>query len=579
MDREKADAVIKGGRLVNVNTGEVQPDVDVAVKAGRVIIIGNASHTIGEETQIIDGSGYYLVPGLLDGHMHIESSMITVTQFARAVVRNGTTGVFVDPHEIANVLGLAGVRLMLDESRNLPLKVYVGAPSCVPALPGLEDAGAVIGPAEIREMMRWDGVLFLGEMMNFPGVLAGEPSVHGELQATLEADRVITGHYAVPEIELGLQAYAAAGISSCHESTRAADVLARLRLGMYPMMREGSAWRDLKATLKAITERRIDTRHAMIVSDDTHPHTLIELGHLNHIVRRAIEEGINPITAIQMATINVAEYYRVNHDLGSISPAKCADIIFVKDLTQMQVDKVMVDGVIVAEGGRVLYDLPAFDYPEFAQRSVHLKAPLEAENFLIRAPSKDGSVTVRVMEVIEAQVGTRHLQVTMPLRSGLISAAVEKDIAKVACVERHKGSGTIGLGFVKGLGFKGGAVASTVAHDSHNLLIVGMNDVDMAIAANKLAECGGGSIVVRDGQVSALVPLPIAGLVSDRPVEEVDQKIRELEQAWKELGCHMVSPFMTVALLSLPVLPELRLTNRGLVDTLTFQPVDLIVTA
>lgn len=575
--REKADLVVRGGRLVNVHTAEIQEGVDVAVKAGRVLLVGQVEHTVGDETQIIDAGGYYLLPGLIEGHVHIESSMITPTQFARAVVPHGTTTVFIDNHELANVLGMDGIKQMMKEAQNLPLKIYLAMPSCVPALPGFEDAGAVIGPAEIDEAMTWERVVGLGEMMNMPGVLNADETVHAMLRATLRAGKVVTGHYSIPETERGLQAFIAAGITSCHESTRKEDALAKLRLGMYVMLREGSAWHDLKETIRAITETGVDSRHAMMITDDTHPDTLINMGHMNHLVRRAIEEGLEPVPAVQMATINVAEYFRLGGDLGSISPGKCADIILVQDLNEMRVDKVLVDGVLVAEGGRMSVELPEFSYPDSARHSVHLQLPLTEDDFIIRVRDGASSVAVRVIEVLGGQVVTRHLQVERPVVDGTVAASVSDDLAKLASVERHKGTGQIGLGFVKGFRLLAGAVASTIAHDSHNLLIVGTNDADMAFAGNRLAESGGGMIAVRDGEVLALVPLAIAGLMSQEPVEVVNEQVQALAQAWKDLGCDLVSPFMTMSILALPVIPELRITNRGLVDTVHFTPVEAMV--
>ncbi|MGB9793042.1 MAG: adenine deaminase [Thermacetogeniaceae bacterium] len=573
--RIPADTVIRGGRVVNVFTGEILP-WDIAIKGERICSVGDVSHTIGPSTEVIDASGYYLCPGFLDGHVHVESSMVSITQFARAVLPLGTTGIFMDPHEIANVLGIDGVRLMLEEGLQLPLKVMATMPSCVPAAPGFEDAGAAFGPEEIAAAMQWPGICGLGEMMNFPGVLAGAPEVHGELRATLEAGKPITGHYSMPGDFQGIAAYAAAGIRSDHEAILKEDALNRMRLGIYAKMREGSAWHDVAATVKSLTETGIDSRRAILVSDDVHPETILTTGHLNHVVRRAISEGLSPIRAIQAVTINTAECFRVDHELGAIAPGRFADILFLKDLARVKVDKVMVDGKIIAAGGKLLIDLPDFAYPDFARNSVHLREPLKPEHFRIAAPAGKSSVKVRAMGVIEASVLTRHLTVEVPVVDGRLEASPAHDLAKAAVIERHGRNGGIGLGFVKGFGFQGGAVASTVAHDSHNLLIVGMNDEDMALAGNALAECGGGMVAVRDGKVLALLPLPIAGLMSDRPVEEVAGQVEKLRRAWEALGCHLVSPFMTMALLSLPVLPELRLTNRGLVDTVEFKFVDLI---
>lgn len=577
MGREQADLVVRGGSLVNVHTAEILGGVDVAVKAGRVALVGQAEHMIGQATEVMDASGYYLLPGLIEGHVHIESSMITPTQFARAVLPHGTTAVFIDNHELANVLGVGGIRQMMEECQGLPLKIYLAMPSCVPALPGLEDAGAAIGPTDVDEAIRWEYVAALGEMMNMPGVLSGDENVHAMIAATLKAGKVVTGHYSIPETERGLQGYVASGISSCHESTRKEDALAKLRLGMYVMLREGSAWHDLKDTIRAITETGVDSRHAMMITDDTHPDTLVNVGHLNHVVRRAIEEGLDPVRAVQMATINVAEYFRLGHDLGSISPGKCADIIFVQDLGDMRVDKVLVDGFLVAEGGKMVVDLPPFDYPGSFRHSVRLPRPLIEEDFHVRAPDGAQGVQVRVIEVSEAQVVTKHVQMQRPVDGGFVTASAAEDLAKIASVERHRGTGQIGLGFVRGFRFESGAVASTIAHDSHNLLILGTNDSDMAFAGNTLVETGGGMVAVRNGQVLALVPLPIAGLMSQEPVEDVNEQVKGLARAWKELGCDLESPFMTMSILALPVIPELRITNRGLVDTVEFTPVELFV--
>lgn len=573
-----AQMVIKGGKLINVNTGEIIPNIDIAITHGRIALVGDASHTIGPDTQVIDAQGYYISPGFMDGHIHVESSMMTVGEYARAVLPHGTTTIFMDPHEIANVLGMQGVKLMIEESRSLPLRTYVAMPSCVPAAPGFEDTGASIGPEDIREAMKWDEVIGLGEMMNFPGVIFGDDFIHQELQATLEANKIVTGHFSIQETGIDLNAYIAAGIRCCHESVRAEDALAKMRLGMYAQLREGSAWHDVKETIKSITENSIDTRYATLVSDDTHPNTLITLGHLDHVVRRAIEEGVNPITAIQMVTINVAQCFGVDRDLGTISPGRWADILLISDLTKVKVEKVIVNGELVAEAGQMLVEIPKVEYPDTAKNTINLAKELEAKDFIIDAPnSKMNQVKVRVIEVVEAKVGTYSREAILSVEKGVVLNDIDQDIIKAAVIERHRGTGSMGKGFVKGFNIKEGAVASTVAHDSHNLLILGTNDEDMALAGNTLAKAGGGMVAVKNGEVIALLPLPIAGLMCQEPAEVVAKKVEELDLAWKELGCHMVSPFMTMALIALAVLPELRLTNKGLVDTINFQFVDLFL--
>ena len=530
-----ADLVIKGAKLVNVHTAEIIPDTDVAVVSGRIALVGDATHTIGPETVIIDASGLYLTPGFMDGHLHVESSMVTVTGFARAVLPHGTTSIFMDPHEIANVLGLEGVHLMHDEGKSVPLRVFTTIPSCVPAAPGFEDTGASIGPSEVREAMKWEGVVGLGEMMNFPGVLTIDENVHEIIRETLSAGKVVTGHYAMPETAKGLQAYIASGVTSCHESVRAEDALAKMRLGMYAMLREGSAWHDVKETIRAVTETNIDTSLCILCSDDTHPDTLLERGHLNHVILRAIQEGVNPTRAIQMATINTARYFGVDTDLGSIAPGKYADMLLLSDLARVTVKQVFIGGVPVAENGQILVDLPTPKYPHAVRQSVHLANVLEERDFHISAPAGKEQVIVRVIQVEEVQTVTKQRLTKMPVIDGHIQADAALDIAKIAVFERHSGQGGNALGFVNGLGLKAGAVASTVAHDSHNLLIVGTNDADMAVAGNILAEHGGGMVAVNDGEVLALVELPIAGLMSDRPVEEVAASVAALSAAWRKL--------------------------------------------
>ncbi|WP_308895247.1 adenine deaminase [Candidatus Desulfosporosinus nitrosoreducens] len=578
--REPADTVIRNARLVNVNTAEIVSGVDVAITQGRIALVGDASHTIGETTQIIDVKGHYITPGFMDGHIHVESSMLSVKEYARAVIPHGTTAIFMDPHEMANVLGMDGVRLMIEDGRNVPLRVYTAMPSCVPAAPGFEDTGAELGPKEIEEAMTWNEVVGLGEMMNFPGVIKGNSAIHQELQATLNANKTITGHYSLPETGAGLNAYVAAGVRCCHESVRMEDALAKMRLGMYAQLREGSAWHDLKETVRSITENRIDTRYATLISDDTHPETLVALGHLDHIVKRAIEEGVNPVTAVQMVTINVAQCFEMSRDLGSISPGRWADILVLSDLTKVKVEKVIINGELVAENGQLTVAISGSSYPDYARKTVHLAGKLVAEDFAVSLPAPAPQhAKVRVIEIMEAKVGTYHRECSLAVEAGRVQTDLNQDIIKAAVIERHKASGSMGKGFVKGFRLKEGAVASTVSHDAHNLLIVGTNDSDMALAGNTLAEAGGGLVAVKNGRVMALLPLPIAGLMCEEPAETVAGKVADLEKAWRELGCDLVSPFMTTSLLALAVLPELRLTNRGLVDTVNFKFVDLLVDA
>ena len=570
-----AELVITHANLINVCTHEIQENISVAVSCGRIAMVGDVSHCIGPDTEVVDAAGQYLAPGFLDGHIHVESSMMGAGGYAKAVIPHGTVGIYMDPHEICNVLGLDGVKCMLEDAARTPLKAMLTTPSCVPAVPGFEDTGSFIGPSEVAETMTWKECVGLGEMMNFPGILGSSDHAHGITGETLKAGKIVTGHYSMPETGKGLNAYIASGVRCCHESTRMEDALEKMRLGMYAMFREGSAWHDLKEVAKSITEHKIDTRFATLISDDTHPHTLTSQGHLDHIVRRAVEEGIDVITAIQMVTINCAQCFQMDHDFGSIAPGKCADMVLLNNLDDIQVTKVWIDGDLVAQDGKMTKEFAPYSYPDWATHSMHVGETITKDTFKIPA-SKD-QVTVRAIEVIPAKVGSFERHVTLQAKDGYLESDPSQDVLKTVVFERHHNTGKKGFGFVKGFGITCGAMASTVAHDAHNLLVIGTDDEDMALAANTLIECGGGMVAVKNGKVLGVVPLPIAGLMNDKPLEEMSQMVETLEGAWAEIGCTMPSPFMTMALIPLACLPELRLTDRGLVDCTTFQFVPLEV--
>lgn len=569
LGRIPAEMVIKNARLINVCTKEIIDGTDIAIHSGRIALVGDASHCIGDGTKIIDAAGMLVAPGLLDGHIHIESSMLSAGEYARAVIPHGTTGIYYDPHEICNVMGPEGVSLMVEDAARTPLKAMLTYPSCVPAVPGFEDSGAIVTSKDIHEQMKLDVVVGLGEMMNFPGIQFSNEETHAITGETLAADKIVTGHFSIPDTGAGLSSYIAAGARCCHESTRAEDALAKMRLGMYAMLREGSAWHDLAEVSRAITEHEVDSRFAVLISDDTHPHTLGKQGHLDHIIRRAMQEGIDPLTAVQMATINCAQCFHMDDELGVIAPGKCADIIFIDNLESFGVKRVIIDGEVVAEDGKMLTELPPFTYPEHAMQTMHVGESITPETFRVTTDKKD-KVTVRAIEIIPARVGNYEKHITLSVKDGCIASDTEKDVLKTFVFERHHATGTHGIGFVHGFGIKQGAMASTVAHDAHNLLVIGTNDEDMALAANTLIASGGGMCAVKDGKVLACVELPLAGLMNPKSAEEMSEKVAHLEDAWREIGCDIVSPFMTMALIPLACLPELRLTNRGLVDCTTF---------
>jgi len=581
MGRIPADMVIRNGIWVCVQSGEFIPNTDIAIKDGRIAYIGpNASHTIKGSTIVMDAGGKYLVPGLLDGHMHVESGMITVTEFVRAVAPHGTTGMFIDPHEIANVFGLKGVKLMVDEAAQQPIHVWVQVPSCVPSAPGLETPGGSIGPDEVVEAMTWSGIIGLGEVMNYPGVSASDPKMLAEMEAARKAGKVIGGHYASPDLGPAFHAYVAGGPEDDHEGTTLEDAIERVRQGMKPMLRYGSAWQDVASQVKAITKYKLDARHFILCTDDSHAATLAQQGHMDRVLRHAMKEGLPPMTAIQMATINTAEHFGLSREIGMLAPGRWADILIVNEVKEFFAEMVISRGQIIAERGNLTISLPAFPYPDWATQSVHLKQPLKAEDFQIRLPETQkstGTVRTNVIGIIENQAPTRHLRLDIAVVDGQIHADLQNDIAKVAVIERHKGSGAISLGLVQGFGFNQPcAVASTVAHDSHHLIVVGTDDASMALAANKLAEVGGGQVVVRNGEVVALVELKIAGLMSDQPAEVVAQKAAKVLDGFRACGCKINNPNMQLSLLGLVVIPELRISDLGLVDVTRFEFIPLI---
>ena len=577
MGRQPADLILRNGRWVCVQSGEILDGTDIAISGDRIAYVGpEGSHAQGPQTQVVEVAGRYLVPGLLDGHMHVESGMVTVTEFVRAVVPHGTTGMFIDPHEIANVFGLEGVRLMVDEAVVQPIHVWVQMPSCVPSAPGLETAGASLGPAEVAEAMTWPGIIGLGEMMNVPGVFQGDDKLHAEMAETRLSGKVIGGHYASGNLGLPFHGYVAGGPEDDHEGTRKEDAIARVRQGMKAMLRLGSAWYDVASQIRAVIDDGLDPRHFMLVTDDSHSGTLVNQGHMDRVVRHAIEQGLAPLTAIQMATLNTAEHFGVARDVGQIAPGRYADVLVVSDLENLVIDQVYAGGVLAAESGALQLEVPAFSYPEHVRNSVKLARPLTAADFALKH-SGSGPVEARVIGVIENQAPTQALTKTIEVADGQLVLDRATDLAKVALVERHQGTGEVQLGLVTGFGFDlPCAVASTVAHDSHHMLVVGTDDESMVVAANRLAEVGGGQIVVRRGEPIALIELPIAGLMSDQRAEVVAAQAEALLAALRACGCQLNNANMQLSLLALVVIPALRISDKGLVDVDSFRVVPVI---
>jgi adenine deaminase len=582
MGRKVADLVVRNGQWVCVQSGEIIPGTDVAIVDGHIAFVGpDARHTIGKSTRVINAKGRYMVPGLLDAHMHVESGMVTVTEFVRAVAPHGTTGMFIDPHEMANIFGLKGVRLMVDEAARQPIHVWVQMPSCVPSAPGFETPGASIGPAEVAEAMTWPGIIGLGEMMNFPGVFNSNKKMLSEMAVTHAANKTIGGHYASPDLGLPFHGYIAGGAEDDHEGTRLEDAVERVRQGMKPMLRYGSAWHDVASQVGAITQIGIDPRRFILCTDDSHVQTLAFDGHMDRVLRHAIAQGLEPMTAIQMMTINTAEHFGLTREMGLIAPGRWADVVLVTDLRNFEAEVVIAKGRVITNKGRWKVVLPRFIFPSWVINSVHIKKKLEAKDFDLKVPHSltiknsieaGKKVKANVIGVIENQAPTRHLQMEIAVAGGQIHIDRNRDVAKLALIQRYKGTSGITVGLVNGFGFtKKCAVASTVSHDSHNLIVAGTDESDMAVAANKLVEVGGGQVVVKDGKVIGLVELEIAGLMSRERADVVAKKAATVLEGFKACGCELNNPNMQLSLLALVVIPELRLSDKGLVDVTKFE--------
>jgi adenine deaminase len=559
---QPADLAIRGGRLVNVLSGETY-QTDIAIADGRIAGLGRYD---GKET--FDASGCFAAPGFIDAHLHIESSCLTVPEFARSVVPMGTTTVVTDPHEMANVLGLDGIRFMLESSHGLSLNVLFMLPSCVPSTE-LETSGARLDAADLAPLLTHPSVLGLAEVMNYPGVLAKNPQVLAKI--SMASDRIVDGH--APGLSgRDLCAYIGAGIRSDHECTTLDEAREKLRLGMHVLIREGSVAKNMAALLPLVTPA-IAHRFGL-VSDDRLPVDLLAEGHLNGLLRKAVSLGLPPVTAIQMVTINPATFFALK-DLGAVAPGYRADIVLLDDLQEFRVRAVFKDGRLVARDGSLLADLPR---PPQAPRSSIRIGWDHIKSFEVPAP-RSGSSLGRVIEVMANQLVTKEIRLSLPIRDGMVAADPERDVAKLAVVERHHGTGNVGVGFARGLGVRQGAIASSVAHDSHNIVVAGANDRDMLAAVKTVERLEGGLVAVNDGRVLAAMPLPIAGLLSGLSLDSAAKQMADVMVAARTLGCLLPRPFMALSFLALPVIPELKLTDRGLVDVARSALVPLFVEA
>ena len=552
--RELPELVLKNCRIVNVFTEEILSG-DIAIDCGWIVGVGQY-----QGIQEIDLKNAYVAPGLIDAHVHLESSMVTPVQFAKAVLPHGTTTVIADPHEIANVCGLNGVRYMLEQSSEIPLDVFVMMPSCVPATP-FENSGAVIRAEGMGEMLGHPRVLGLGEMMDYPGVVGARQDVLDKLVVG-GAGRMIDGHGPVLTGK-NLNAYVMAGVGTDHECSTENEMLQRLRLGMYIQIREGSAAKNLEALIKGVTPQ--NSRRVLFCTDDRHPGDILSEGHIDNNIRQAIRGGFSAVAAIRMATLNAAECYQLSH-LGAIAPGYQADLIVFESLEEMRIAKVFKQGRLVAENGEALFAI--VERPDDRVLNTVRLQKIVSEQLALKLDSG----AVNVIRLLSHSLVTEKVVREVTVRDGVFVHDDQADILKLAVVERHKATGNIGLGLLENYGLKSGAIASTVAHDSHNLIVVGSNDSDMLTAIAEIERIGGGLTIARQGKILGSLPLPIAGLMSDSPLQEVDDKLNELLKIAYGMGVNpQLEPFMTLAFLALPVIPDIKLTDLGLFDVTRFE--------
>ena len=559
--RAKAQIVFKNINIVNVFTGEIIK-ADVAVHDGYIAGIGEY-----EGAEEYDMEGKFLCPGFIDSHMHIESTMVTPGEFARAVTVRGTTGIIADPHEIANVKGIAGIKYMLEGTENLPIDVYIMLPSCVPATP-FENSGSILKAEDLLELINHPRVLGLGELMDFENVINCEKTIINKIVLCQNSGKFVDGHG--PGLSgRAINAYAASGVRTEHECTTPEEAVERLRLGMHIMLREGSAAKNLVDLLPALNNSSIS--RCMFCTDDRHPEDILKQGHIDNNVRLAIKNGVDPVTAVQMATINVARCYNL-HRVGGIAPGYKAALLILNDLKSIDIYQVYKNGKLIAENNEALFDIFSINDSKM-RNSVNIKE-LEEDSFQI----KNDHGQLRIIGLVPNSLVTKTLISKVVKTDGKYYSKDGEELLKIAVIERHNATGNIGLGLVSGLGLKDGSIASSVAHDSHNIVVIGDNDRDMKRAVEKLEEIGGGVAIASGGEIIKYLSLPIAGLMSDSPIEKVQSILADLIETAYKMGVNKdYDPSMTLSFLALPVIPEIKLTDLGLFDVNNFKFVSINV--
>ncbi|MEO3993554.1 MAG: adenine deaminase [Desulfurococcaceae archaeon TW002] len=565
----KSDIIVKNANLVDVVLGDIREKINIAVWRNYVVRVGyfDIDKYSGPDTLIIDASSSEVItPGFIDPHVHIESSLLRVTEFSKLALMNGTTTVAADPHEIANVLGIEGIKAFIEESKYTPLRLFFYAPSCVPPVKSGLTKGFEVTLNEVRELLNYKEVIGLGEVMDFLSIINGDEELLEKISLTLSLGKVVDGH--APQLpEDMLVPYAAVGIRGDHESVFMDEALSKLRSGMRILIREGSAWRDLEELSKILTYMKINTRYLSFSSDDLEVVDLVESGHMNRILRKAVSLGIDPITAVQMATINAAEYLGIN-ELGSLTPGKLADIVILKNFRSFQVQAVIVNGELVVSNGRYLGTTRNYEYPKHFYETIKTGKIFMPEDFKIKIPKKHGHVRYLTIRAILGKAITKAEVDEFPIIDGYLTLPPQTDHSYVAVIDRHHSTGRLGLGIIKGLGILRGAIAQTIAHDVHNIIVIGKSHEEMSLAVKELTRVGGGIVSVLNDRVLGLVELPIAGLISDKSFEEIYTSVKNFMKACEYLGVNFHAAFMTISLLSLPVIPEVRITEHGVFDVM-----------
>lgn len=570
LGHQLCDLKIQNVQLVNVYSGEIYP-TDIYIRGDRIVSIDPNADL--KSTRIFDGEGKYAIPGLIDSHMHFETTMLSPEALSSITVPKGTLTLCADLMEIANVAGAEGLKAMLTSLHRLPCRIILEVPSRVPTAPGLETTGAILDAAAVKEIMGWDESISLGELDPSKILFVKDEYIH-KIADTLARRKIVNGH-AVGRLGQELNVYASSGISDDHECVNVEEMTQRLRVGMNVFIREGSTERNLDTLVRGVIENRLPMENISFCTDDKHPNDILKEGHINYNVRRAVELGMKPIDAVKMATINAARHFRIEDEIGSITPGRIADILLVPSLKKMEPDEVFFRGKLVAENGKLVSECPISDYPAWIRDTVHLKKPITAESFRVDADTCRTSVKLRVIQMIDRQIINRCVIKKLPVSDGVVVNDIDDDILKLAVVERYRKNGGVGIGYVRGFGLKKGALAFSTSHDHHNIVCVGCSDEDMAVAVNELNRIHGGAAIAVDGRVLDSMPLVLGGLMSDQPADIVLNQIEKMNREAQNLGCPMEAPFMALSFISLPTVPELGLTDKGLIDVLQHKIIPL----